>query len=392
MHVLALLSVTASIVLVALLVSLPSVSVVSAQCIASITTASGSRAPASICSGDLIFDENFREFNLDTWNHEITAAGGGNWEFQVYINNRSNSYVKDEALFIKPTLTSGTHGDTFLTSGTLGLNGGSPADECTNPSDWGCERRGTDSHVLNPITSARIRTVNSFNFRYGKVEVRAKFPSGDWIWSAITLLPRHNEYGNWPASGEMDLTEVRGNRHLMLGGRNIGTELSASTLHFGPYFELNQWQRAHFQKTSQQGRGFDQQFHRYQLEWTDRHIKFSIDDQELGTVTPPRGGFWDFGEFGSSSGATDNPWRHGTKMAPFDKEFYFVIKLAVGGVNGYFPDIAQNPGGKPWSNTSPQASTDFWNGRNQWLPTWNLDVDNGERPALKVDYIKVWAI
>jgi hypothetical protein len=42
--------------------------------------------------------------------------------------------------------------------------------------------------------------------------------------------------------------------------------------------------------------------------------------------------------------------------------------------------------------TSFQASTEFWNGRRQWLPTWKLDVDKGEGAALQVDYIKVWAI
>ncbi|KAJ4427900.1 hypothetical protein ANN_23908, partial [Periplaneta americana] len=205
-------------------------------------------------------------------------------------------------------------------------------------------------------------------------------------------LPRYNEYGGWPASGEIDLSEGRGNRNLTLNGLNIGTELSASTLHFGPYSALNGWERAHFEKSSQEGRGYDQDFHRFQLEWTDNHIKFSIDDEELGTVTPPEGGFWDVGQFNSRVGATDNPWRYGTKMAPFDKEFYFVLNVAVGGVNGYFPDVAENPGGKPWSNTSPRASTEFWNGRHQWLPTWNLGVDHGEGAAMKVDYIKVWAI
>jgi len=42
--------------------------------------------------------------------------------------------------------------------------------------------------------------------------------------------------------------------------------------------------------------------------------------------------------------------------------------------------------------TPTQASTDFWNGREQWLPTWDLDVNKGEGAALQVDYIKVWAI
>lgn len=128
------------------------------------------------------------------------------------------------------------------------------------------------------------------------------------------------------------------------------------------------------------------------MKWTNDYFQFAVDDQEIGRITPPDGGFWEVGKFDSINGTVDNPWIYGTKMAPFDKEFYFVLNLAVGGVNGYFPDNAENPGGKPWSNTSPQASTDFWNGRDQWLSTWNLDVNKGEGAALQVDYIKVWAI
>jgi len=46
-------------------------------CICSITTASGTKAPANVCSGDLIFHEEFNTFDFQTWSHEITAAGGG---------------------------------------------------------------------------------------------------------------------------------------------------------------------------------------------------------------------------------------------------------------------------------------------------------------------------
>jgi len=48
-----------------------------AQCTPSATTAIGTKAPATICSGDLIFNEEFDTFDLSTWNHEKTAAGGG---------------------------------------------------------------------------------------------------------------------------------------------------------------------------------------------------------------------------------------------------------------------------------------------------------------------------
>jgi hypothetical protein len=48
-----------------------------AQCNPTATTATGSKAPATICSGDLIFNEEFNTFDLSTWNHEKTAGGGG---------------------------------------------------------------------------------------------------------------------------------------------------------------------------------------------------------------------------------------------------------------------------------------------------------------------------
>jgi hypothetical protein len=51
-----------------------------------------------------------------------------NWEFEMYLNNRSNSFVRDGNLFIRPTLTADKYGERFLSSGTLRLYGGSPAD------------------------------------------------------------------------------------------------------------------------------------------------------------------------------------------------------------------------------------------------------------------------
>lgn len=74
------------------------------------------------------------------------------------------------------------------------------------------------------------------------------------------------------------------------------------------------------------------------------------------------------------------PW---TGTSPFDQEFYIIFNVAVGGVNGYFPD----KGSKPWSNASPHASAEFWSNRDKWANTWKKDV-----VAMKIDYVKVWAI
>jgi beta-glucanase (GH16 family) len=351
------------------------------------TTVSGTHAPTdTICPGDLIFEDAFEEFDLKKWNHENTLAGGGNWEFQWYTNSRENSYTEDGVLYIKPTLVADEMGEDFLYSGQLDLNGGAPADECTDPQWYGCVRTGTAESILNPIKSARIRTVDSFAFKYGKVVIRAKMPGGDWLWPSIWLMPRWNQYSFWPASGEIDIVESRGNRNLVnASGVHIGTQMISSTLHWGPAWNANMYQLTNVDKMDPTG--FDVDWHDYQMMWTEDDITFSIDDKTLATFAPPDGGFWEWGNLESSG--FSNPWRTSkSKMAPFDQEFYFVINLAVGGV-AFFPDDATNPGGKPWVNTSPTAITEFWRGKDQWLPTWQLDTDNA---ALQIDYIRVYAL
>ncbi|KAL3274990.1 hypothetical protein HHI36_019764 [Cryptolaemus montrouzieri] len=153
------------------------------QCIGSPTTTSGTLAPKDpICSGDLIFEDNFDTLDMNIWQHEQTLGGGGNWEFQWYSNNRTTSFVEDGILFIKPRLLADDTGEEYLYSATLDINGGSPADECTNPAWYGCLRTGSQNTVLNPIKSARIRTLDSFRFKFGKIEARMKLPAGDWLW------------------------------------------------------------------------------------------------------------------------------------------------------------------------------------------------------------------
>jgi beta-glucanase (GH16 family) len=137
----------------------------------------------------LIFEDTFDKFNFKTWQHEITMGGGGNWEFEWYTNNRTNSYTRDGVLYLKPTLTSDAVGEENLMQ-RFEIWGGSNADYCTSNNFYGCERTPAGSgNVINPIRSARLRTVNSLSFTYGRVEISAKLPRGDWLWPAIWLLP-----------------------------------------------------------------------------------------------------------------------------------------------------------------------------------------------------------
>jgi hypothetical protein len=113
-------------------------------------------------------------------------------------------------------------------------------------------------------------------------------------------------------------------------------------------------------------------------------ITFLLDGVHLLTI-PAGKGFWERGHF--QRFGVPNPWTRGTLMAPFDKEFHFVINLAIGG--GFFPDGGRNPGGKPWRNGSPNPKQDFWNGRGQWLKTWRMNTDDSH---LQVKYVRVYAL
>lgn len=124
-----------------------------------------------------------------------------------------------------------------------------------------------------------MRTLSSFAFKYGKVEIAAKLPTGDWLLPSIKFLPLRNSYGHFPASGEIDLVEARGNRDLIKNGVNIGNDQITSSLHFGPYSNADAWQLTSFSRNSnEKGKSFANGFHRYQMEWTNDKITFSVDD------------------------------------------------------------------------------------------------------------------
>ncbi|KAI8053111.1 concanavalin A-like lectin/glucanase domain-containing protein [Gilbertella persicaria] len=327
----------------------------------------------------LAFEDQFNTFDLKTWQHEITLSGGGNWEFQHYTNNRSNSFVEDGILYLKPTLTSGTIGeDAVKNGGRISLYSGQPAADCTDNSNYGCDRSSgaaANGNYLNPIQSARIRTINSVTLRYGKVEVRARLPKGDWLWPAIWMLPKYDSYGAWPASGEIDIMESRGNEDYPFGN----TSIVSSTLHWGPNFYLNKYLLTTDQLKSSLPHTWADGFHTYGLEWSEEGIRTYVDGNTLLQVDFDKTA-WERGQFSSP---TMNPWKSGDISAPFDQEFYLILNLAVGGVNGYWPDDAS----KPWKNDDSHAVNQFYDAKNNWLPTWG----KGNRRALAIDWVKMWS-
>ncbi len=324
---------------------------------------------------ELVLEDDFNTFNFSLWKHEITIGGGGNWEFEYYQNNRSNSYVKDGLLYINASLLADEIGEANVKGNGYNLDvwGGSPADLCTSNAFYGCFRTAGAPNYVNPIKSARIRTAESFSFTYGKVEVRARLPRGDWLWPAIWMLPTDQEYGKWPSSGEVDIMESRGNSPSYTPG---GYNTVGSTLHWAPSWmeDATTWPKAHGSKS---GVDFTADFHTYGLIWNETYIGTYLDSESNPILSfPIQESFWELG--GWQSPPWDNPWDGMGKDAPFNRRFYLIINLACGGVSGYFPDGY----GKPWQNAASNSVDQFYDAKAQWYPTWTQ--------GFTIDSVRVW--
>jgi hypothetical protein len=65
------------------------------------------------------------------------------------------------------------------------------------------------------------------------------------------------------------------------------------------------------------------------------YIRFGVNDETIGQVTPSDGGFWEIGQFSSQVGNVDKCWEFGSKMAPFDQPVSIFLQNAKPSLNFY---------------------------------------------------------
>ena len=302
-----------------------------------------------------------------------------NGQFEFTTNSDENAFIQDGMLIIKPTLQDA---NLIETNNVLNLT---QEGICTSDLLSNCVAATniTNGSIINPVKSARLNTKAGATIKYGRVEVEAKIPAGDWLWPAIWMMPVEDTYGPWPASGEIDIMESRGNNwtYRVQGGNNI----VSSTLHWGPDPENDQWWQNNVKREALHTTYADS-WHTFGLEWSEKYIFSYIDTRLLQVLYT---GFdkpmWSKGEFPpSDSNGTliVDPWSQtGRDSTPFDQDFYLILNVAVGGTNGWFED---GVAGKPWVDGSETAPRDFWAARDQWYPTWKK---NGQ---MQVRSVKMW--
>lgn len=127
--------------------------------------------------------------------------------------------------------------------------------------------------IIPPIRSARLSTQGKKTLKYGRVEVVAKLPQGDWLWPAIWMMPESSVYGPWPQSGEIDIMESKGNAGQSYpNGRNS----ISSTLHWGPSPGYDAFWRT-FGLHNLKRTDYSEAFHTFGLEWTRDYLFMYLD-------------------------------------------------------------------------------------------------------------------
>ncbi len=148
-------------------------------------------------------------------------------------------------------------------------------------------------------TSARLRTAGKGDWKYARVEARARLPQGQGFWPAIWMLPTDDVYGGWAASGEIDIMELLGHEPATIHG----------TIHYGGEWPANERTGTAYSLSTGT---FADDFHTFALEWESGVIRWYVDGELYQTLTE-----WNTGGF--------------QFPAPFDQRFHLLLNLAVGG-------------------------------------------------------------
>lgn len=151
-----------------------------------------------------------------------------------------------------------------------------------------------ENYLGSEFTSARMLTKDKYEFTYGKLEIRAKLPSGGGTWPALWLLGANIDEVSWPACGETDIMEHVGNNEGFVQSAIHTPSSFGNTTNLG----------------GQTIGDVTSQFHVYELEWTPEKMVFSVDGNVHYTYQP--------------ANKNDQTW-------PFDLDQFIIMNVAIGG-------------------------------------------------------------
>jgi hypothetical protein len=209
--------------------------------------------PLTYSGMKLVWSDEFNGTQIDTsnWTHETGAHGWGNNELQNYTTSPENSFISNGVLVIE------------------------------------AKQSGSG------YSSARMITMGKREFKYGRIDIRAKLPKGKGIWPALWMLGANFKTVGWPKCGEIDIMELLGHEP----GKVYGTA------HWG-----NPNHASYGLSTALSSGTFADQYHVFSLVWDNKNIKWYLDDVQFVVIDITPAG-----------------------LSAMHNEFFFIFNVAVGG-------------------------------------------------------------
>jgi len=239
----------------------------------------GARGPAGPPGREgwkLVWSDEFDKPGLpdkDKWNYE--KGWIRNNELQYYTRARKeNARVADGMLIIEAR-----------------------KEKYANPDyDPDAKKPSKKSRQFAEYTSASLVTRGKASWRYGRIEVRAKLPTGRGMWPAIWMLGENLGKVGWPTCGEIDIME------------NVGfdPDVIHGSVHTKKYNHVKRTQKSAKIKVAKPYKDF----HVYAIEWSPKQIDFFVDKKKYLTF--------------KNEGSGEAAW-------PFDQPHYLILNIAVGG-------------------------------------------------------------
>jgi len=228
-----------------------------------------------IPSGGYTSPESYPDYTL-VWRDEFDAAAlnTADWTYEIGNGCPNNcGWGNNELEYYREENTSIINGHLVITAKKQSYNG-------------------------YDYTSSRLITKGKQQFKFGRIDIRAALPEGQGIWPAMWMLGSNIDAVGWPACGEIDIMELTGD----VPNRVVGT------VHYGSDLAHHQYNSV--SKFAASGDSYQDKFHVYSINWENNKIEFLVDDEVFSTITP--------------ADLNGQPW-------PFNKFFFFIFNVAVGG-------------------------------------------------------------
>ncbi|MBI9099738.1 MAG: glycoside hydrolase family 16 protein, partial [Spirochaetaceae bacterium] len=173
--------------------------------------------------------------------------------------------------------------------------------------DYGYEDFTSARVISNPGGGTGDSGSTGKTFRYGKIAARIKLPYGKGIWPAFWMLGDNiSETGGtitWPSCGEIDILE---SGHVSADDGYFGSATAGQAIH-----SYNGGSSG--SETRLESGIFGDEFHVFEIEWNSSQIIWKIDEETVHNEDI-------------------------SSIIEFQKDFYLIFNIAVGGNYTYTPD------------------------------------------------------